>query len=81
MAELRRLALRHLAGVGDRSAEWVEYHGSAYHLRRRLTEAEQEVVGEVRDCRGTDEWQVRLDRMRDKLPPPALKLAEEERFI
>lgn len=49
-------AERALASVGDRSlGEWREWSGSAFHLRRRLTVAEQERVGPVKDIRRSPE--------------------------
>lgn len=56
------MAERALKGVGDPAlGEWRE-HGSAMHIRRRLTDAERASVGgmEVRDIRGTWEEQKRL---------------------
>lgn len=52
----RRRAEQELASVGDPSlGEWREWSGYAYHLRRRLTAAEQERVGPVVDVRLTEE--------------------------
>lgn len=77
--ELRSQALIALAGVGDKAAgEWHEWSGHAYHVRRRLTAAEQMVVGPVLDCRGTEEFRRRYEAVVDLLPPQALALAREE---
>lgn len=45
-----------LAGVGDASlGEWREHNGRFFHLRRRLSEAEQRQVGPALDIRRTPE--------------------------
>lgn len=67
--ELERRALRALFGVGDRSHEWREWTGRAFHVRRRLTEREQRLVGPAIDIRGTAEAIERLDKVRHILPP------------
>lgn len=76
--DLRRIVLRHLAGVGDRSAEWVDWKGVVYHLRRRLTPDEARSVGAVLDLRGTAEGWARYNRLRPYLIPVAAELAREE---
>lgn len=82
---LASVALRHLYGVGrtvvveGHPHEWHEWTGYAYHVRRRLTVEEQETIGDVLDCRGTDEWQRRFDAMGDALHPSLIGLAMEER--
>lgn len=57
--------------MGDASlGEWVEHWpGSAFHLRRRLSAREQQLVGEVVDIRG-DEAEVarRLKPLAHLLP-------------
>jgi hypothetical protein len=58
--------------------QWHEWTGRAYHVRRRLTAAEQEATGPAVDCRGTQEWRQRLDALRAVLPELALRLALEE---
>lgn len=64
------LARRALDGVGDPSlGEWSEWTGRAYHLRRRLSAAEAEQVGEVVDIRGTHEADLRLMPVAHLLPP------------
>ncbi len=61
---LRRFALDALAGVGDADlGEWEEWTGYAFHVRRRLTPAEQAPIGEVVDVRGTPEAKRRLARV------------------
>jgi hypothetical protein len=52
---LRRIALGQLSGVGDRRlGEWEE-QWMAYHVRRRLSAEEQQLVGDVVDIRRTPE--------------------------
>jgi hypothetical protein len=64
-AELRALAFAALAGVGDADlGEYEEATGRAFHLRRRLSAAEAELVGPVIDVRGTPEGERRLEAMR-----------------
>jgi hypothetical protein len=75
-----RRALAELDGLGDPAAgEWREWSGSAFHLRRRLTVAEQAAVGPVVDVRGTPEAAERVAalprKLRDLLPPDVI--AEE----
>ena len=72
------MAMAALAGVGDMDHEWHEWTGYAYHVRRRLTIKEQEVVGAVVDCRGTEEFAKRFEAAKSVLPAPALRLALEE---
>lgn len=74
----RRLAYRELAGVGDQKHEWMERTGYAFHLRRRLTVAEQQIVGGAVNCRGTDEGASRLAEARGSLPEVAIRMAELE---
>lgn len=60
----RAIALDALDGVGDATlGEWHHWTGHAYHIRRRLSTAEQTHVGPVVDVRGTDEAQRRFDRL------------------
>lgn len=75
---MRRLCLLALGAVGDARQQWEEWTGYAYHIRRRLSEAEQSLVGPAVDCRGTDEGMRRYESLRDTLPPAALKLAAVE---
>lgn len=52
----RGRAVAALDGVGDPTlGEWHECSGAAFHLRRRLTDAEQQRVGPVVDVRRTAE--------------------------
>lgn len=61
---LRKIAIQALAGVGDAAAgEWEEIGAVAFHLRRRLTEAEALLVGPVIDVRGTRDGQHRCARI------------------
>jgi hypothetical protein len=57
----------------------------AYHIRRRLTADEEQLVGPAVDCRGTEEWQRRLDATLKDLPVNArlqvARLAAQEREI
>ena len=77
--DLLCMARKVLDGVGDRRrGEWMERHG-ALHLRRRLSQSEELLVGPVVDIRGTDE----AKRRAEALPPeflarvPAEVLVEE----
>jgi hypothetical protein len=55
-AVLERQAERELAGAGDASlGEWREWSGAAFHIRRRLSEAEERRTGPVADIRRTPE--------------------------
>lgn len=70
----QRFAELALTGLGDAQlGEWREWSGAAYHLRRRVSVAEQRHVGPVRDIRGTAEARARADalprRVRELLPP------------
>ena len=64
MSESKQLARMFLNGVGDASlGEWVEAgERGVFHVRRRLSAAEQEEFGipVVRDVRGTPEYEGRL---------------------
>jgi hypothetical protein len=75
---LKRIAYRHLAGVGDMTAEFLEWTGYAYHLRRRLTAGEQATIGPAVDCRGTGEGVRRYEAVRAMLPAGGVALAMEE---
>jgi hypothetical protein len=64
--QLRQLAFIHLEGVGDfRLGQWEEWSPTAnvYHVRRRLSPAEQESVGPALDIRGTREADRRIRRV------------------
>lgn len=66
---LRQCALEALAGVGDAGlGQWGECSGYAYHLRRRLTAAEQAGIGGAKDIRGTPEAEKRYLAVRKFLP-------------
>lgn len=70
---LRGLAYEQLAGVGDATlGEWTDWTGTAYHLRRRLTESEAPRVGAVKDIRGTWEAQKRVKAIMRYLPDPSI---------
>jgi hypothetical protein len=75
---LHARALKALDGVGDRTHEWHEWTGFAYHIRRRLTPEEARGPGDVRDIRGTPEAAARYRRMAQVLPAQARHVAQEE---
>lgn len=59
-----------LEGVGDADlGEWEERGPSAYHIRRRLSAIEQQVIGDACDLRCTREAEERLSRAWRWLPP------------
>lgn len=69
-AMIRVAAHAELDGVGDpQLGEWEQQPGRIFHLRRRLTAAEAERVGPVRDVRGTYEATKRINAVRRYLPP------------
>jgi hypothetical protein len=72
--------LRQLGGVGDASlGEWREWTGKAFHIRRRLSAAEERRSGlTVVDVRGTPEAARRAESLGDllRLVPPQV-LADE----
>lgn len=74
----RRLALEALKGVGMIEFQWEQDRPSAYHVRRRVTAAELEIVGDVADLRGTPEGFQRFQAALPFLPPPAIAIAREE---
>lgn len=66
--ELRHIALDVLKGLGDANlGQWDERGAGAFHMRRRLSDAEAELVGPVVDIRGTEEAGRRLLAVRDQL--------------
>ena len=74
----RIIALNQLVGVGARRlGEWWEVTEMAVHLRRRLSSAEQELVGNVVDIRGTPEAVLRISRVPARflrmIPPDMLR--------
>jgi hypothetical protein len=75
-----RRAVAELDGLGDPAAgEWREWSGTAFHLRRRLTPAEQAGVGPVVDVRGTPEAAARIAALPARLlhvAPPEILAAE-----
>ena len=76
----RQRAEQALAGLGDPTlGEWREWSGYAYHLRRRLTAAEQAPIGPPVDIRGTPEALRRIEAIPKHLRTyiPADVLAEE----
>lgn len=66
---LRRYALDALQGVGDANlGQWIEWAGTYYHVRRRLSYKEQQIVGEAKDIRGTQEAFERHETVKCYLP-------------
>jgi hypothetical protein len=79
-AVLEAEARRQLAGAGDASrGEWPEPTPAAFHLRRRVSVAEERITGPLRDIRGTAEAAERFGRMAPDLAArvPATVLARE----
>lgn len=75
----KEMAYEMLEGFGDATlGEWTEDRPKAFHLRRRLSDAEQKRVGEAVDCRTTVEAQQRYEAMKDVLPPQGIYLVKEE---
>lgn len=73
------MAYEQLGSKGDASlGEWTDDRQEAFHLRRRLSAAEQELIGPAIDLRGTEEALKRFDSVVRVLPPEAVYLAEEE---
>lgn len=69
-AELRRVALRQLDGVGaPLLGQWNEMTGKAFHVRRRVRPEEEAIVGPMLDIRGTSAVTERLAPVRPWLPP------------
>lgn len=68
LAQIRAAAEAALAGVGDASrGQWEEVH-RALHLRRRLSVAEEALVGPAVDVRDSPEALSRFERVRPYLP-------------
>jgi hypothetical protein len=78
-AVLEAEAERQLAGVGDASlGEWREWTGHAFHIRRRLSVAEEALTGPVMDIRKTPEARGRTAALGAMLRfAPAEVLADE----
>lgn len=75
----RRRAVAELAGLGDPElGEWHEWSGVAYHVRRRLSPAEQVLVGEVADIRGTREAVRRAEALGARLAYAAPAIVAHE---
>lgn len=77
-AVIRRLALQALRGVGLEARQWEDDRPGAYHVRRRLTETEQLLTGDVCDLRGKSEGWERFERIKTAVPPMVHQLAMEE---
>jgi hypothetical protein len=75
----RAMAYRELAGVGDADlGQWEGRGHTAFHLRRRLSKAEQEQLGlSIRDVRGTEEGLSRARKITAVNPLVAAMAAEE----
>jgi hypothetical protein len=73
---LEKQAEKELVNVGDASrGEWREWTGRAFHIRRRLSAAEEKVTGPVADIRGALEARqraVRLGSLLQMAPPEVL---------
>lgn len=69
--QARRIALSALEGVGNASlGEWEEKgNNGVYHVRRRLSAEEQNMVGDARDIRGTTEESKRISALLDSVHP------------
>lgn len=77
--ELRRMTRAVLRDVGDRRlGEWEEYTGRAFHLRRRLSPLEQNLVGPVVDIRRTDEARERAARLGPMIEYAPQQIIDEE---
>jgi hypothetical protein len=77
-SHLRECALAALEGVGDASlGEWEDWTGRAFHVRRRLTDAECAGLT-VLDIRGTPEAHRRFAVVRRFLPASQLPMAVSE---
>lgn len=73
------LAREMLDGIGEAEAgEWTEDNARAFHIRRRLTEAESKKVGPVLDVRGTFDAKVRVQALAKVLPDALAAWAEQE---
>jgi len=66
---LEQMAERALNGVGDASlGEWREWTGRAFHLRRRLSEKEERMIGPAVDVRHLPEGRERFEAVRRRQP-------------
>lgn len=74
----RRLALQALRGVGLEVLQWEDDRPTAYHIRRRLTETEQLLTGDVCDLRGKAEGLERFERIKTAIPLMMQQFALEE---
>ena len=79
---LERTARGVLEDVGDPAAgEWAQWTGRAFHLRRRLSAQEAELVGPVIDVRGTPEAARRMAAIDHLLPPGFLSPEQRARGV
>jgi hypothetical protein len=61
--------MKALRGIGNRDlGQWEEWSGTAYHVKRRLSDEEQEQVGEALDIRGTQAATARREAVQRYLP-------------
>ncbi len=76
---LEAAAMRELTGVGDPAlGQWVEWSGSALHVKRRLTPAEVTISGGMEDIRRTLDAQRRAASLGARIRyAPASVLADE----
>lgn len=66
------------AGAPERG-EWEEWGEVTYHLRRRISAGEEDIVGaKAVDLRGTDEGWKRYRKIMTQLSPDIRRWAEEE---
>jgi hypothetical protein len=78
-AQLYKLALRVLRGVGDAvEGEWFEEQYPFIHVRRRLSASEAALVGPVVDVRGTDEARRRAEAVGSRLAHAPAEILMEE---
>jgi hypothetical protein len=78
-AVLEREADHQLAGVGDPTrGEWRDHGGRFFHMRRRLSEAEERHTGPVLDIRRTPEAVRRASRVGPLLRFAPAEVLEDE---
>lgn len=64
--------------MGVISLQWESDRPQAYHVRRRLTEAEAMHTGAVCDLRGTAQGWARFERIKTSLPWQVMDIAVAE---
>jgi hypothetical protein len=66
---LRDRAFTELSGVGDvHRGQWEEVENGIFHLRRCVSEDEQQSIGDMVDIRNTPEQERRWLKVRQYLP-------------